>query len=114
MIMKKAFTILGICCIVVLAIVGIIISTPAKTIDFRGTVTEIKANEIETTFKISNSSIGTSYIVVADNKTKVSPDHNNDPKINLTDIKIGDTIEGDYRFLTKENKAKFITVWCGI
>lgn len=106
--MKK---IAGLILIAVIIIIGIYISIPPKTLDFRGTVTEIEVLDDKTTFHIEQT-IGTAYIIAADNKTKVSYCHEDDPAITLKDIKVGDTIEGDYRWLTKNNKAKYITVWC--
>ncbi|MBQ3004686.1 MAG: hypothetical protein IJD88_02025 [Clostridia bacterium] len=109
--MKKILTIIGCLLIAVIIVVGIIISIPPKTLDFRGTVTEIKTADSKTIFHIEQSS-DISYIVVADNKTKVRHCHKDDPKIVLEDIQVGHTIEGDYRKFTKNNEAKFITVWC--
>ena len=109
--MKKAITIIGCMLIAVIIVVGIIISIPPKTLDFRGTVTEIKTADSKTIFHIEQSS-DISYIVVADNKTKVRHCHKDDPKIVLEDIQIGYTIEGNYRKFSKTNEAKFITVWC--
>ena len=110
--MKKAIKIIGLCCVAIIIIVGVCMAIPSKTLDFRGTVTAIEKSDNETTFKISSQSAGSSYIVVADNKTKVEHCHADDPAINLADIEIGDTIEGNYRWLSKNNKAKFITVLC--
>ena len=81
---------------------------PSKTVDFRGTVTKIETIDNNTVFNISTTE--TSYIVMANNKTKVSYCCKDDPDINLSDIKIGDNIQGDYRWLSKNNIAKFITV----
>lgn len=108
--MKKTIKIIGLCCVAIIIIVGIYMSISPKVLDFRGTVTEIQKTNDKTVFKISTSSIGSSYIVVADNKTKVEYCHTEDQTINLADIKIGDTIEGNYRWLSKDNIAKFITV----
>lgn len=109
--MKKILTIIGCLLIAVIIAVGIIISIPPKTLDFRGTVTEIETADSKTTFHIEQSA-GMSYIVVADDKTKVRHCHKDDPKITLEEIQVGHTIEGDYRKFTKSNEAKYITVWC--
>ena len=109
--MKKSIKIIGCLLITVIIVVGIIISIPPKTLDFRGKVTEIKINDGKTTFHIEQSS-DISYIVVADKKTKVNHCHKDDPKISLEEIQVGNTIEGDYRWLTKNDEAKYITVWC--
>lgn len=108
--MKKVITIIGCLLIAVVTVVGIIVSIPPKTLDFRGTVTEIDIADRKTTFHIEQSA-GMSYIVVADNKTKVRHCHKDDPEIVLEDIQVGHTIEGDYRKFAKNNEAKFITVW---
>lgn len=109
--MKKVITIIGYLLIAVVIVVGVIISIPPKTLDFRGTVTEIDIDDSKTIFHIEQSS-NISYIVVADNKTKVRHCHKDDPEIVLEDIQVGHTIEGDYWKFTKNNEAKFITVWC--
>ena len=110
--MKKALKIIGLCCIVGIIVVGVYINTPSKTLDFSGTVTAIEHSANEVTFYISTPSIRSSYMVVADNKTKIKPCHKDDHDIELSDIKVGDTIDGNYRWLTKNNTTKFITVEC--
>lgn len=109
--MKKALKIIGLILIAVIVIIGIYIYIPPKTLDFRGTVTEIEVLDNKTTFHIEQTT-GASYIVVADGKTKVSHCHEDDPDISLVEIVVGDKIEGDYRWLSSDNKAKYITVWC--
>ena len=106
--MKKTLKIIGICAIALLIIIGIYLSLPSKTLDFRGEVTSIEKVGDSTVFHISLS--GTSYDVTADSKTKVKYCHKDDGDIELEDIKTGDTIEGDYRAFSKEKTAKFITV----
>ena len=69
--MKKALKIIGLCCIVGIIVVGVYINTPSKTLDFSGTVTAIEHSANEVTFYISTPSIRSSYMVVADNKTKI-------------------------------------------
>lgn len=81
---------------------------PSKTLDFHGTVKEIEIIDNNTVIYISTTE--TSYTVVANKKTNVSYCCKEDPDINLSDIKVGDTIQGDYRWLSKNNVAKFITV----
>lgn len=109
--MKKSITIMGCLLILIVIIAGIVISIPPKTLDFRGTVIETNIVGNKTIFHIEQAA-GASYVVVADNKTKVRHCHKDDPKIVLENIKVGHTIEGNYRNLTKINEAKFITVWC--
>lgn len=109
--MKKAIKVIGLCCLATIFIVGIYLSIQPKTLDFRGTVTEIETMNNETIFHISIPSIGASFIVVADNKTEVRPCHKDHPAIDLANIKVGDIIDGDYRGSSNDYKAKFITVW---
>ena len=110
--MKNVIKITGLFCAAIILVAGFYKAIFPKTLDFRGTVTEIEITNEEITFKISTQSIGASYIVVADNKTKVQYCHKNDPKIDLSDVKIGDTFEGNYRWFSKNHKAKFVKVWC--
>ena len=106
--MNKAIKILGLCFLLIIIITGICIATPPKTLDFRGMVTKIENVDDHTVFYISTTEV--SYIVSANNKTDVSYCCDDDPDIDLSDIKVGDTIEGNYRLLSKNNTAKFITV----
>ncbi len=106
--MKKAIKIIGLCCVAVIIVIGICVAIPSKTLDFRGMVTEIEIVEKNTVFHISIAEA--SYTVVANDKTNVSYCCKDDPDIDLSDIKIGDAIEGNYRWLSKNNIAKFITV----
>ncbi len=110
--MKKALAIMSICLIGILLIGGLFYFKPSKTLDFRGTVTEIKKDNDTYTFYIEQPSLSVKYTVVADIKTKVKPLLKNAKPISITDIKVGDTIEGDYKkWFAKENKAKYITVY---
>ena len=106
--MKKTIAITALCLATFIIIIGICIGTSAKTLDFRGTITEIEMVDDTTVFYISM--FETSYTVVANGKTNVSYCCKDDPDIDLSDIKVGDMIEGNYRRLSKNNMAKFITV----
>jgi hypothetical protein len=107
--MKKAFTIIGLCCLAAIIAVGIYMALPSKTNDFRGTVTKIETIDNNTIFEITMHDV--TYTVTANAKTKVAYCHDDDPAIKLSDIKVGDTIEGNYRKFSKDNLAKNITVW---
>lgn len=107
--MKKAVKIIGLCCVAVILVVGIRLSIPSRTLDFRGAVTDIETVGDEILFHLS-SSTGATYLVAADSKTDVSPCHRDDPGVTLADIDIGDTIEGDYRRPSEDQHAQFITV----
>ena len=106
--MKKAIKIAGIICVVIAVIIAICFAIPEKTLDFRGKVTDVKTDGDITLIYVS--SFDTTFVVLADNKTKISYCCENDPSIDLSDVKIGDTIEGNYRLFSKDNIAKFITV----
>lgn len=108
--MKKVITVIGCLFLAAILVVGILLSVPPKTLDFRGTVTEITVADHTVTFHIRQSS-EVSYTVVADSKTRVRRCHKEDPEIALEEIGVGHTIEGNYRKFTKGNEAKFITVW---
>ena len=106
--MKKTIKIIGLCCIAVIIVIGICMMMPSKTLDFRGTVTKIEIVDNDTIIHLSTTD--TSYTVVANNKTNISYCCKDDPDVALSDIKVGDVIEGNYRWLSKSNTAKFITV----
>ena len=109
--MKKVITIIGVCLLAALIAVGIYMALPSKTIDFRGTVTKIETVDNNTVFEIAMHDV--IYTVTANEKTKVAYCHEDDPAINLSDIKVGDTIEGNYCKFSKDKLAKHITVWMG-
>ena len=109
--MKKVITIIGVCLLAALIAVGIYMALPSKTIDFRGTVTKIETVDNNTVFEIAMHDV--IYTVTANEKTKVAYCHEDDPTIELSDIKVGDTIEGNYRKFSKDKLAKYITVWMG-
>lgn len=107
--MKKVFTIIGFCCLVAIIAVGMYMALSSKTIDFRGTVTKIETIDNNIIFEIAMHDV--TYTVTANAKTKVAYCHEDDPAINLSDIKVGDTIEGNYCKFSKDKLAKTITVW---
>ena len=105
--MKKTIKLLGLCCLVAIIILSIYFLQP-KTLDFRGTVTKIENKGDDTVIYISGDS--GSYILVANEKTRISYCCKEDPDIELDDICEGNVIEGNYRPFSKNRKAKFITV----
>ena len=109
--MKKVLTAIGCFCAAAIILIGVCEFIPPKTLDFRGTVTDIERTGHETVFHLSMPSIGSSCTVVADDRTAVSPCHSDDPGMTLADIRVGDRIEGDFRWLSNDRKAKCITVW---
>lgn len=107
--MKKAIKWIGACCIACVIILGIYFSIQPKTLDFRGTVNKIENTGDNTIFYISDDGTG-AYVITADAQTKISYCCKDDPDIELKDICIGSVVEGNYRWLSKNKKAKFITV----
>ena len=99
----------GVLCVVIILVIGVVLSIPPKTLDFRGEVVEVTVEENIYTFRIVY--VTSSYVVVADARTKVYRESNPKNTVSLQDIQVGDTIEGDYRLLTNENQAKFIRIW---
>ena len=107
--MKKAIIMIVLCLLAIIVIIGILhIAGSSKTLDFRGEVTKIEIVDHNTIFHIAM--FEATYTVVANNQTNVSYCCKDDPDIDLSDIKVGDTIEGNYRWLSKNRVAKFITV----
>ena len=110
--MKTTLKIIGLCCVALIVIIGVYLSIPAKIFDFRVVVTKIEIEEYTYIFH-TESDISTSYIIIADNKTKIERCHKYDPQKALQDIKVGDVIEGDYKkWFSEENHAKYIIVKC--
>ncbi len=109
---KKIIKVITLCCIAIIVIVGTYLSMQRKVLDFRGMVKKIEIKDNTYTFYIE-STISTSYTVIADNKTTIRRCHKNDPKMILSDIKVGDEINGDYKKrFSEENHAKYIIVAC--
>ncbi len=106
--MNNTFKFIALCLCAVLIAFAIYILASPKTLDFRGTVTAIEQCEDGTLLRISTADA--SYNVIANDKTKVSYCCKDDPSIHLSDIRVGDTVEGDYRIFGKDGLAKFITV----
>ena len=106
--MKKAIIMIALCLLAAAVISSIYIVKSSKTLDFRGEVIKIEVADDHTVFYISM--LDASYTVIADRKTDVSYCCKNDPDIDLSDIEVGDMIEGNYRWLSKSNMARFITV----
>ena len=108
--MRRVVITIGLCCVMAVIVIGVYFSFLFSTLDFRGTITDIEVTEQGTIFRVSDIALGTAYTVVANNKTKVEYCHVDDGEINLEDIAIGDVIEGNYRWHSKDHIAKFITV----
>ena len=106
--MKKVLSVAGVCCLLIIIVVGIYLSIPPKTVDFRGVVYEIENVDGYTTLYLENA-VGAKYAVKTDIKTTVSYCCDDDPAIELTEISVGDSVDGDYRRFSK-NLAKYITV----
>ena len=106
--MRKIIKIMVLCLVAGAFIICTYLGMSSKLLDFRGAVTEIEVVDGNTVFRVSQ--FETTYTVVANHKTNVSYCCKDDPDIDLSDIKVGDTIEGNYRWLSKNNIARFITV----
>ena len=104
---KTVLVIIGICCVTAVLLVGVFLSIPPRTLDFRGTVTEIVAGDTYT-FHITYGNCS-SYLVIADSETKIYSESNKKELLSPRDIQIGDTIEGD--FYRNSEEAKFIRIW---
>lgn len=108
--MKKALKIIGIvlCCIIMIC--GIYLSCRDNTKDFSGTITQI-SNEDEYTVLMIDDAFNNSYIILANLQTKIRHVYKEDGDITLSELKIGDKIQGDYKKLSsKDNCAKLIEV----
>lgn len=53
--MKKTIKIIGLCCIAVIIIIGVCMTIPSKTLDFRGTVTDIEIVDNNTIIHLSTT-----------------------------------------------------------
>ena len=104
---KTGLIIVGTCCITAVLLVGVFLSIPPRTVDFRGTVTEIVEGDAYT-FHIAYVN-GSSYLVIADSETKIYCESDKKELLSPGDIRIGDTIEGD--FYRDSEEAKFIRIW---
>lgn len=109
--MNKVMKAIGLCCAAWMILAGISMFISPKTLDFRGTVTDIETTDHEIIFHLAMPSIGATYLVAADHHTAVLPCHQDDPKIAFADIQVGDMLEGDFRKGADGRLAQFITVW---
>lgn len=99
-----------ICIIVLLVCTCLLLHlSTSTTVDFSGRVQDIHLNENNNTVLIITSLGGESeYNVMCDDITKVVL-YKSKVKIELTDIAVGDIVDGKYR-LFSQSKAKSITV----
>lgn len=108
--MKNALKIVGVILICTILIYGIYLSCQDNYKDFGGTITNISTDEGYTVVTFEDA-FNNSYTVVADGKTKVQNYHKEDGNIALSQLEIGDKIQGDYKKLSsKENYARLIEV----
>lgn len=106
---KRILQTIGVICIAAIIIVGIYLSIPPRMLDFCGVVTSVEETAAGTAYHITY--VGHSQWVVADAKTKIYPHSDKSATLAPSDIAVGDTIEGDYRWRTEENIARFIRIW---
>jgi hypothetical protein len=99
--MKKALIIAGaVLCAGILA-AGLILYAPSPTVDFRGEVIAIDTDGEYTVFTLKGIE-PTGYTVAADARTTVRYCHKEDGSPRLSDIEIGDTLQGNYKKLSKK------------
>ena len=108
--MKKALKIIGIILWCIIMVYGIYLSCQDNYKDFGGTITDIRTDSGYTVITFEDA-FSNSYTVIADGKTKVRNYHKEDGNIALSQLEIGDKIQGDYKKLSsKENYARLIEV----
>ena len=82
---------------------------PSKTVDFSGTITGIAVEGDSVRFTINNSGMAT-YTVYADKGTKVYYHRKEDLSISLSEIAVGDIVQGDFNRIINKKTAKYIVV----
>lgn len=108
--MKKALKIIGIVLCSIIMICGIYLSCRDNTKDFSGTITQI-SNEDGYTVLAIDDAFNNRYFVLANLQTKVRREFKEDGDITLSQLEIGDKIQGNYKKLSsKDNYAKLIEV----
>ncbi len=108
--MKKALKIIGILLCSIIVIYGIYLSCQDNTMDFSGTITQINSDDEYTVLTIDDA-FNNRYIILANHQTKVRNIHEEDDGITLSELTIGDKIQGNYKKLSsKDNYAKLIEV----
>ena len=109
--MKKHLLIIcGAIVLLVLTVLGIKVSVSNPTVDFRGEITAIETSDDAYIFTLKGID-ATRYTVYAYIDTDVHYCHSEDGDISVEKIKLGDTIQGNYKkWASKENEAKEIVV----
>lgn len=106
--MKNVKTYLIIIFIVIVVALGLYLF-PSKTVDFCGTVSNITVNGEVFRFEVSNSDMAT-YTVYADKNTHIFYCHDDDPDITISEIKVGDNVQGEFNRIINKNFAKYVEV----
>ncbi len=107
--MRRIGTILGVAAVLLVLVMGIYLSIPPKMVDFCGEVTAIEQQDGMTVFTLSW--LDSAYTVAADAKTAVWQYRRGEERLDLTDIAVGDTIDGDFGRFARKAVAKYIAVW---
>ncbi len=117
--MKKALKIIGILLWCAIMIYGIYLSCQDNFMDFGGTITQISESDGYTILTVDagyniiedDEVFPFTYTVIADGRTNVRNYHKEDGDITLSELKIGDKIQGDYKKLSsRDHYAKLIEV----
>lgn len=108
--MKKALCIIGISAVVVILAVGVALSIPSETVDFRGTVTHISFDEALECYYVKATALtgGNATVKVS---TSVSVKSIGGDEMSAADIKVGDEIDLDYKGKWKDSETPIIAKW---
>ncbi len=87
-------------------IVGIFLSIPPKTVDFRGEIVDIQQDNNMLVFTL-NGGNDTVYTVIADEKTTVKNQDGN-AEIPLQELSLGNCIQGNYKKEKYSSKLIFL------
>ncbi len=108
--LKKKIAVCSILFLSAIIILGIYISLPPATVDFRGEIVQIENTDKYVIYTLEGID-QTTYTVLADERTNLQYWYAEDGEVSLGDIKIGDTIQGNYKtWFSEENYAKEMEV----
>lgn len=108
--MKKLFIIIGTVAVAVILAVGVALSIPARTVDFRGTVDSITYDEAEDCYYLKATSLtgGIATIRVA---SDVSVKSLGGDEMSASEIKAGDDIDLDYKGKWTDAEIPVLAKW---
>ena len=93
--MKKIITIMLSLIVAAILIVGVVLSIPPKTVDFRGIIVDIQQENDLLIFTLDGGN-DTVYTVIADEKTVVKI-HDSNTEISLVELSLDNCIQGNYK-----------------